>query len=239
MTREIIHKTFPVFKSHIVCSLVLIMMCGLLSELQAQNYNFSLSQSQQTYTCINNGVTLDNTRNWTIQKKYLPFGFHFNYQGGTYDSLLLQPNGQISFDGTTKTCISIMNGLKYKQDSLGKSTAFRYKTVGNIGQRIFMMEMAGAGLNMSQSEYINAQLWLYEQNGGVEFHFGPNSYSAQSDSTGMVVVGPINWQMNGTKNGYLLNGAPGSVVGVPIVSGLQFITSVPPSNSVYTLIPNQ
>jgi hypothetical protein len=216
----------------------LIIMCGSLSELQAQNYNFSFSQSQQAYNCLASGTyALPKGQNWTQRNIHTSIGFHFSYNGGSYDSICLKPEGQVSFDGTLQNCISLGRDLRYKADTAGNFSYIRYQTIGSIGQRIFMLEFSKIGMESDPREYINVQLWLYEQAGEIELHYGPNSYAVAKDSSSMIVVGALSFQQTAPQNGYLIYGNPSHAQGATMSApnSFHFLTGIPANGTVYTL----
>ena len=207
----------------------------------SQNYNFSFSQNRATYSAL--GIDVPSYKeNWTLKRKFLSIGFHFQYQGQAYDSLEILPMGEICFDATARTTVMLIKGLMQKADTNGTISFLRFQTSGNTGQRVFKLEYIGAGVSPMPAETIEVQLWLYEQNGAIELHYGPNSYANAKDSTTTLLIGPINWQMNTPQNGFLLTGNPqnNSVTGVHItsVTDLKYMVRIPDNGTVFTLIPS-
>jgi hypothetical protein len=236
-----IQEVNPFYMNSMIRFLLLSVLSMPWVPVCAQNYNFTFAQSQTTYAALNTSSVM-NGRDWSNRRVHIPIGFHFTYQGQGYDSLKMLPEGEVGFVGGSKNAIMLLKGLRYKSDASGNFSQIKIQTTGNTGQRICELEFSGTGLDVDPAEYVNVQLWLYEQNGAVELHYGPNSYGAAKDSANMPLVGPINWMMNGSKNGFVLSGNPqkSTVTGNQItsMSDLKFLVRIPDSGTVFTLVPS-
>jgi hypothetical protein len=119
-----------------------------------------------------------------------------------------------------------------------------YSVEGANGNKIFKLQYAGFGYDKHDpSEFLNYQLWLYEQGNKIEIHTGPASYPGTIDSTGtspMPLIGLINPLQDWSTSALLVTGDPSSPVSSPISAGqeMQYLQFVPPSNKIYTFIPN-
>lgn len=211
--------------------------------LHAQNFNYSFSHSTSSYQPITGGTSIANgTTDWSGTSFTIPVGFSFQFDSLAFDSVIIESNGYIRFDD--HRAIVLYQGAGCKKDTNNVYSVLSYSVTGNPGSHILKVQYSNCGYNPGvPTEYINYQLWLYEQTGQIEIYTGPTSHPnvVNPDGTGATpMIGLINPLQDGQTNALLLSGDASAPSSTPIVSGqeLMYLDFVPPSNRVYTFTPN-
>ena len=169
-----------------------VLKCGLLLSIfvlagkaSAQTYMFSVESAE--YEPVQGGQSLVDEV-WDDPELSIPIGFNFEFFSNTIQTLTLRSNFNIISlsDNSISDVFSLFllfgadmvdRGLL---DSIHLSPITR-KLEGNTGSRVLTVEWENAGFfgdlfsNGSSTDYVNFQLKLYEANGDIVFHFGPNS----------------------------------------------------------------
>ncbi len=165
--------------------------CFLLSlfliaaQLSAQTYNFSVNQVE--YEPIQGGQLLV-SEIWDDPELLIPIGFDFEYFSATIQELNLRSYYTIISlaDNSENDIYSLM--LLFGADLIDRGydentpqSPIKRLVTGSIGSRILTVEWENAGFfgdlsaNGTSTDFVNFQLKLYEENGDIEYHFGPSS----------------------------------------------------------------
>lgn len=211
--------------------------------MHAQNFDYSFSHSTSSYQPLTGAsIIADGTQDWSGTNFTIPVGFSFQFDSLAFDSVIIESNGFVKFD--QHRTVVLYHGAGCKKDSSNAYSTLSYSTTGTTGNRILKLQYAYCGYSPSDSsEYLNYQLWLYEQ-GSIEIHTGPTSYNDTIDSTYVgptPLIGLINPLQDGAgTNALLLSGDVSSPSSTPVGSGqgLVYLQLVPPANRVYTFTPN-
>jgi len=150
------------------------------SQVNAQPYYFS--ESQSNYEALTDSTTVNNGAVWSgFQTFNVPIGFTFDYMDGSFTSFDFEASGRIIFDASHYYFADLftVSGLQDKGTSSSLS-AVSYKLEGTSGSQIFKLEVANATFSGDLSSTINFQIWLYEADGKLELHMGPNNIPTPS-----------------------------------------------------------
>lgn len=164
---------------------------------QTQDY-YIFSQSTGTYADLANPTSMNNGQVWDIDdfgpfsspfpvsvfgETFNDFGFNddFFYFGDispVFNGAQFIPGGNFfmdrdfSFQGPSQSPIS-------------------YEVVGTAGNRILKLEMKNAGwepeefLSSISTLYMNFQVWLYEADNSIEFHYGSHNLTETDNLVGL------------------------------------------------------
>lgn len=143
----------------------------------------------------------------------VPIGFDFDYLGNTYQTLTF--NGYDAYGCEllfTSDDLSIMPSqispfmmdiIDGQFDAEGKADSdIRYVVEGVEGSRIFKLEWSNVAFYNEGEPYsmrINLQMWLYEQDNAIEFHYGAQEnldYDVIFDYDGVPITFVRNLDMN-------------------------------------------
>lgn len=197
---------------------ILILICVAISTPAQMPYNFTTKQN--SYTPLNNAISLNKGEIWDEDAFTIPMDFPFTLGRRTVDTIYLKFDGIISAD----TSVTTLDGIVFidadlqdrgAMDTTQSLSPVSYKTEGAVGNRICKIEVANAGFYDERDQfgtmddYVNVQVWLYEQDSKLELHYGPSKIS------------------NPTK--YFLNGAG------PLVGFAKEFSYLESSGLVYTL----
>lgn len=118
----------------------------------------------------------------------------------------------------------------------GDASPISYTTEGTAGNRILKVQWKNCAFEPDENgtDYANFQLWLYENDGKLEYHYGPISVSG-SDSYGYPAEGPTVSILNGDgTQGIILTGSPSNpTVNSPGTATDIFMTDSPSEETVY------
>lgn len=158
------------------------------SVIKAQTY--SLTTTSGTYDNLTNPISLNNNDIWEMPDYIIPIGFDFWYFNSTIDTLYFFETAPAMLSSSNEQGgfhqIIIPFGTSLVDRGLGTShslSPLSYELSGDIGNRIFKMEWKNVGFlfeyyaNNTLNDYANFQLWLYEESGNIEMHYGPTSIS--------------------------------------------------------------
>jgi hypothetical protein len=151
--------------------------------IQAQNFNYTLSKDSTTYTALSGATYLSTGENWSNKKYSIHIPFHFNFCGSTADSIItIEGNGFIVMNQSKQLSIVAFNSFTSNKDTNQSYTSsIAYLTSGSQGNHITKIEFKNLSQNqLSNADYLNYQVWLYENGNKIEFHIGANSYPAYS-----------------------------------------------------------
>lgn len=208
----------------------------------SQNFDYSVSASDGTYSSISGTPVTGNSSDWSSSSFKIPIGFNLTVNDSAFDTLSIEPNGFIKFD--KNRAIVTYFGASCKADSNNVFSALSYALTGTQGNRVLKLQYEGVGYQKyNPYEYMNFQVWLYEQDSRIQIHTGPSSYPGIFDSLYidvLPVIGMINPLMNSATSALVISGDPASPAPAPVPAGgsLQYLQFVPPSNRIYTFTPN-
>lgn len=176
---------------------ILGIFCALLSIYNVQSQPFTFTVLNGSYTQLVGSTSLNNGLTWDDPNFTIPIGFHFSYLGNSIDTILLS----FGYGGTLLTTVNsnavasllspygsdlMDRGYNFTSGpgQLGSLSNISYSTIGSSGNRIFKLQWENAGFysdiqqnGSNAQDYVNFQLWLYENNDDIEIHFGPQSVS--------------------------------------------------------------
>lgn len=178
---------------------IALMMC-LSAVLTAQN-SYSIQMLTDNYSEITNGISLTEGESWDDLDVALPLGFSFQLFGQPINQLYGPGMGsEIYYEDDyedddfiiiTPFYADLLDPC-YEEDydwknaeSYRSCSDISYTVEGNPGHRIFKMQWSNAGFwgvdyeDILTDNYINMQVWLYEENYAVEFRYGPSVVSEQ------------------------------------------------------------
>jgi len=152
---------------------------------QGQSYTFS--EFTGTYSDLTESIILEdadyddeNFNNIDIEGETIPFfGLDFNFGGIT--TYTVQPLGNVRVDNDSSAVL--LDALR----SLGiypldETTKLSYQIDGAPGSHIIKVEWKNHTLTFGEpGNIINFQIWVYQETGLIEFHYGPRSESNASD----------------------------------------------------------
>ncbi|MEP6795233.1 MAG: T9SS type A sorting domain-containing protein [Saprospiraceae bacterium] len=167
--------------------------------VQSQTYHFSVST--KPYVDLIGGTPLVSDI-WDDPELTIPIGFDFQYYGETIQTLYLPATFSLITLIDDPTAANIANIILFGADMIDRGyitgtslSPISYKTDGNAGHRVLTLEWKNAGFVGDLSEFgvstdfINFQLKLYEEDGNIEFIYGPSLITHPSFDYG--ASGPI------------------------------------------------
>src|SRR5688572_13175295 len=158
----------------------------MAGQLNGQTYYFAAENAN--YTPIQGGQSLVSGV-WDNPQLTIPIGFEFEFYGETISELYLPSYFSIvSLVESTDfvTSLFALFGADLVDRGFIEGTqlsTIKSSVTGNAGFRVFTLEFDNAGfygdlfLNGTSTDYVSFQLKLYEENGDIVYHFGPNSVS--------------------------------------------------------------
>lgn len=209
--------------------------------INAQNFSYSFAKDSSQYNSIANPYVLSSNESWVNKNFGLHLPFQFNFCGSHTDSINIETNGFLVFDIANQFAIVAFNNFGCKKDTNQNYTAsIGYVIEGAEGNRIVKIEYKNLAQGiLSNYDYLNYEIWLYENGNKIEYHIGANSYSNESGEGIAALIGIINRNMDTENKAYLVTGNP-SIPAVQIVSGeneLLYLSNIPYSGTIYTLTP--
>ncbi|MGB3078644.1 MAG: hypothetical protein WBB31_06160, partial [Saprospiraceae bacterium] len=174
----------------------------LMAEMQSaygQTYHFSATS--KPYVEITNGTALV-TDTWDDPELVIPIGFNFQYYGTTMTTLYLPSTFTLITLIDDPSADIIGNIVLFGADLIDRGyisgtslSPISYKTDGNAGHRVLTVQWKNAGFlgDLSNfgfsTDFINFQLKLYEEDGNIEFAYGPSTVTHPTEDYG--ANGPI------------------------------------------------
>ena len=220
--------------------LLAISLC-VTNVISAQSY--SVEHSVNTYEALINATLLNESNSETDPSggelyQAIPIGFDFTYHGISFNSLLVGENGYVKFEenGIFKSFINIFEcpQMNFQDNSL--LSPIYYEVTGNPGNQIFKLEFVKSGFvnDIEQDDYVNYQLWIYENCNVFEFHIGDMSINpAELDL--FYNNAPAPFMGYGNNNPYFFYVLDGSLTAPTLIfSATNSLSSIPNTNSVYT-----
>jgi hypothetical protein len=207
--------------------------------LHSQNFNYNLQKDSTAYTPIAGADVISAGQDFQSKSFVLHLPFSFNFCGTKTDSIKIEGNGFIVFDQVRGLAVIAFNSFSSNQDTAAKiNSSILFQVTGTQGNRVATIEFNNLSQNiLSENDYLNYQIKLYENGNKIIFHIGDNSYSNAAMS---VMLGLINKNMDGSTNAFLISGNPSQPSGQQITSGMDFsnLNNVPSKDISYTLTPS-
>jgi len=160
----------------------------------AQNF-YTFSTQQQTYADLQNPVSINGGEVWDYDEfDAVAVPFPFKVMGETVDRFMFADDG----------FVLLATGVQYQDDDEGifylnpsnlyiqdrtadteeSSSPISYKLEGTTGNRILKLEVKNASIEDATTYgyaddyfYMSFQIWLYEANQTIEFHYGSDNIS--------------------------------------------------------------
>ncbi|MDT8308289.1 MAG: T9SS type A sorting domain-containing protein [Bacteroidales bacterium] len=211
---------------------------GLLSP----TYDFSVDAG--TYADLTGATSVNNNVLWDDPEYAIPIGFGFQLYDLTTDSIYLG----MGLGGTVSSVLNYMWEADYiicpfEADLLDRGaltgisqSPISYILEGIAGNRIFKLEWKNAGFYDEEdslgtmNDYINFQLWLYEADNKIEFHYGPHMitdpFINYYGETG-AIIGLADYDFTDI---YLLQGNPANPT---MVDSIAFLNGTPANGTIY------
>lgn len=155
----------------------------------AQNY-YNFTKSTATYSDLVEPVSINNGSVW-IDEEYGPINLPFPVTvfGSTHTKFGFDDDNfvLISNDNQTITNFKLLTiSLADRNTNQGTTSLspISYKIDGENGSRILKLEIKNAGLEdeldtefgaVNAIHFVNFQVWLYEVDGAIEYHFGSSN----------------------------------------------------------------
>ena len=165
--------------------LLLLSILVIKNILIAENVPYFSTTSTETYTELNNPISVNNGELWNEDSTYLiSFDFDFTVFNQTYNSINIDAGGGIAFPGANPKYFLIYNlpfgGYLLKDRGVESSLSdISYEVVGEEGQYIIKIQWENAGFVQSYStsdisDFVDFQIWIFQEDAHFELHFGDN-----------------------------------------------------------------
>jgi len=230
-------------------SLQLLLLCILPLFVSSQTYQFDASTAP--YVELSGGLPAV-TETWDDPGYDLPIGFLFNFYGHLLSTVHQIETVAYPLLATDEFADTLGFFMVFGADLVDRGfadTTFQspitYKTTGSVGHRVFTIEWKNAGFYREyfyladNNDFVNFQMRLYEEDGTIEYHFGPSSVSHPEidyDSTGAFSGIVENLDLNtglSTGQTLLLTGNPSNPTVVESYINVYLNGTIPP-NTLYT-----
>jgi hypothetical protein len=218
----------------------LFIVCAMSTQVvNAQDFTFS--QKTETYTELT-GSTVFSDQYWSDFPIYtVPLSFSFDYYGNDFSTIYVS-GGFTGFNYDTTGGFNDLSGNEVHvfdaEIGDGDSAVISYKTEGTPGNRIFKMQWYNANFENDDDnlDYVNFQLWLFENGDKIEMHYG--SSSVVNNDSYFPFGGPQIGLFNETgSKGIFLGGSPANPTVMNNPQGLVFLTGTPSNGQVYVFTP--
>ncbi len=188
------YTTFPTyFKNSKTMKIKLLLPIFLLFivGLNAQSiYNFETENI--TYENLAASTSLNNGDVWDDPAYTIPMSFDFKISSHTFNTIYIvgwSVGGVLSSvpadSGVFPLFFPIGQDIESRFDGNGISTSpISYKTEGSVGNRILKIEWNNLGFydDSTRNDFMNIQMWLYENTNIIEYRYGPNEINNPNES---------------------------------------------------------
>lgn len=165
---------------------LLLLFSLFIGSYTAQNYTFT----KLTDSYSNISGTIVSSAEWdSFSEIEIALPFNFPFFGQTQDSLFLFGGGYAAFDVEDLGWATQVIGEIYYFDAemidhASLTCNISKQTSGSAPNRIFKIQVQNAGFeeDVTENDYANVQLWLYETTGVIEMRYGTSSVSSDSYS---------------------------------------------------------
>ncbi|OAB79580.1 T9SS type A sorting domain-containing protein [Cochleicola gelatinilyticus] len=219
--------------------------------------SYSFNVSNQTYENLENATSLNDGEVWDDPEFLIPIGFEFQISSQTFNSIYIVAwgvGGELSPSQTDSGVLSILSPIA--QDIIDRGfvnevseSNISYTTEGTSGNRILKIEWNNVGFfdDATENDFMNFQVWLYEDTNTIEYRYGPNEIANPSDSyegeTGPIVsLQPsVDLDEGPLEEAYILSGNPANPVYNVVSPGEEYdgdvLEGTIPNGTVYSFIP--
>lgn len=203
--------------------------------LFSQSYTFSYFQ--EPYAPLQGDSIIAEEDAWGNAPWVLPIGFPLSFMGENAETIQIFEGFLFFNENTDSSNTFIAYGASLS--NLGASPVSIQRS-GNTGNRILKIQVKNAGFFIGNSQnYVNFQIWIYENDKSLEVHFGPrniNSYVWEEGWNGPII---------GTGNsgsGFLFYAGDSPTAPNTYQYGnpdtlIHSLTGPPPANLVYRFTP--
>lgn len=154
----------------------------------AQQHQYSFQVNLGTYESLQNPILLSDSEPWLGADWLLPLEFEFEFLGENTSTILLEED-LVVFDEAGQRYMTAFG--PFLQDRCLNNalcteslSPVGYITTGSVGERITKVEFNNVGLTFGTAQdFVNFQIWLYEEDFAIEFHIGPNLVSPAAYQT--------------------------------------------------------
>ena len=237
-------------------TIVLLLILTIQSGLSQSNYNFEVENIP--YQDLTNSTSLNNGLIWDDPGYTIPIGFTFTLGTHSFNTIYIVDWGLGGALSSSPTDVGNVPALALLTQDLvsfesgGSSTSpISYQLDGSAGNRILKIEWKNFGFfeDSTGNDFMNMQLWLYEETNVIEYRYGPNAINNPADTfeglTGFQVELITSFNFDTamvTDNAYLLSGNPASPTLVTYLAGenIDFelaLNGAIPNGTVYRFLP--
>jgi hypothetical protein len=171
-----------------LCTLLLVTIL-LFSKLYAQPNYYTFKVGNAAYADLTGDIPLTMkfaSGEYFELKELLGETFKFFGKSLTMDTLtkgiIIFPNGFVEV--VDNNDIMVFDGLIRELDSIDNTSKISYKIEGTAGKKIIKVQWKNVKINSGQpSNYVNLQIWLYQENDVIEYRYGPSSSNNASGYT--------------------------------------------------------
>lgn len=169
-----------------------------LSFLSIGQYSFS--KRTGVYANLSGDSSLTKGLTWIYPQLTIPIGFNFTYFDTTINTVYIEdlaPGAGLTVSDSESGIIPALTVfgadiIDWNFDTIlgagasGGISPISYKLSGLSGNRILKIQWKNVGFvgdmeaNGMSIDYVNFQLWLYEDSNTIEIHFGPNNITQPS-----------------------------------------------------------
>ncbi|KAA5536337.1 T9SS type A sorting domain-containing protein [Taibaiella lutea] len=146
---------------------------------------YNVTTLNEAYVPLANATNLTNGIKWSDTSEFtVPLGFNFQ-MGGTAITNIRLSETNLLLNGTSGTQSGFgMLGCSLQDRNFLSGTPaspIQYTLTGNTGSRILKLEIKNAGFTTemdmfsTNEDFVNVQIWFYENSNIVEFRFGASS----------------------------------------------------------------
>lgn len=211
----------------------------LLSMFTLSGYSqaYTVELLKQPFIYLTDSVSLNKGLTWDEENFRVPLGFEFPlfdkksdaWFTGFLGSGLTSRNtndvasGFALISGFGADLTDVNYDLKTEESTPNAGSFISYRIDGSTGDRIAKVEWKNAGLyydlekNGKATMFTNHQIWLYEKNGTLEFHYGPSQITDpelvfEDGQSAIVLLSPVIGNNDNNifpSGGLALTGTPG------------------------------
>lgn len=165
----------------------IILLVILINTSVFGQYSFNVTLG--TYQDLVNPISVNNGVSWNQSSSFpIYFNFNFSILNQTYTALNIMAGGGLSFPGLGTKQLKVFSHpdsgyLLGDRDSSNSASPISYEIVGSPSQRILKIQWGNAGFrewcaSSDTNDFVNFQIWLYEDINRIEVHFGDNQASS-------------------------------------------------------------
>jgi hypothetical protein len=144
------------------------------------NSPYTLKTRIEDYSELNNANSINTNNTWNENSSFvLDFNFNFIIDGKPYTSLNVK-SGAIEFAGIGEIRLWVFPYILKDRGISGSLSPICYTIDGSENKRILKIEWKNAGFTQfftssSLNDYVNFQIWLFEEDNHIEIHFGESN----------------------------------------------------------------